>query len=146
MYAYEYARSSPIAAPIALCAWRNINYLINYRVVQPITCHTRNQTVRPRRKAIHQHTSTNFLCRFSSLHSTISTSRQINMQQLAMVLDQIIIANRTGLTFYDQMLRDNRVLRRACAYRNILDDVIDQWKKRPPNAGDPRKECCHNCV
>ena len=49
-------------------------------------------------------------------------------------------ANRAGLTFYNQMLKDNRVLRRACAYRNILDDVIHEWKQRPSNAGDPPKD------
>jgi hypothetical protein len=49
-------------------------------------------------------------------------------------------ANRAALTFYNQMLKDNRVLRRACAYRNIFEDVIDQWKKRPSNAGDPPKD------
>jgi hypothetical protein len=29
------------------------------------------------------------------------------------------------------MLKDSRVLRRACAYRNIFEDVIHQWKRRP---------------
>jgi hypothetical protein len=49
-------------------------------------------------------------------------------------------ANRAALTFYNQMLKDNRVLRRACAYRNIFEDVIHQWKRRPSNAGDPPKD------
>ena len=49
-------------------------------------------------------------------------------------------ANRAGLVFYNQKLRDNRVLRRSCAYRNILNDEINQWLKSPSNEGDPPKE------
>ena len=49
-------------------------------------------------------------------------------------------ANRAGLAFYNQKLRDNRVLRRSCAYRNILNDVMNQWLKSPSNEGDPPKE------
>lgn len=49
-------------------------------------------------------------------------------------------ANRAGLSFYNQMLKDNRALRKACAYRNIFHDVIWQWRHLPPNAGDPPKD------
>merc|ERR1712176_441344 len=46
-------------------------------------------------------------------------------------------ANRAAISFYNEKLRDDQVLRRACAYRKILHDTIDQWKKAPINAGDP---------
>jgi hypothetical protein len=49
-------------------------------------------------------------------------------------------ANRAGLSFYNQMLKDNRALRKACAFRNIFQDVIRQWRHLPPNAGDPPRE------
>ena len=35
-------------------------------------------------------------------------------------------ANRAGLAFYNQMLKNNRVLRRACAYRKLFVDDIHQ--------------------
>ena len=49
-------------------------------------------------------------------------------------------ANRTALSFYNEKLRDNRTLRRACAYRNILHDTIDEWKGGATNAGDPPRD------
>jgi hypothetical protein len=48
--------------------------------------------------------------------------------------------NIAAISFYNQMLKYDQILRRACAYRNIMEDVINEWKQLPLHAGDPPKE------